>query len=203
MQLYPRRQNSSRYTLSDLSRTQNELTLLHISREILCEVLWRVCQLLSVKIQTFLKLIIYLVLREKQLYTKNATHVSHPTPKTMNILAKALMSIFMFTIKHYTLHLFFFLCAVNDPWPLSLSPLDVEHNDSSESLELEVEPLELSDATPVPAFRSTVSATAAKAGSFSYKKPYKFRTVHVQRSLHTFLYSETSRNDYFHDSHKF
>jgi hypothetical protein len=121
----------------------------------------------------------------------------------MNILAKALMSIFMFTIKHYTLHLFFFLCAVNDPWPLSLSPLDVEHNDSSESLELEVEPLELSDATPVPAFRSTVSATAAKAGSFSYKKPYKFRTVHVQRSLHTFLYSETSRNDYFHDSHKF
>jgi hypothetical protein len=83
------------------------------------------------------------------------------------MLAQAQTFILLFAISSYIWHLFFFLCAVKDPWPLSSSPLEVEHNESSESLELEVEPLELSDATPVPAFRSIVSATAAKAGSFS------------------------------------
>ena len=68
------------------------------------------------------------------------------------------------------MYLFFFLWAVSDSWPLSSSALDDEHDESSESLELEVEPLELSDATPVPVFRSTESATAASAGSFSYKE---------------------------------
>jgi hypothetical protein len=97
----------------------------------------------------------------------------------MNMLAQAVVIVTKLAIRPYITHLFFFLCAVSDPWPLSSSPLEVEHDESSESLELEVEPLELSDATPVPAFRSTVSASAAKAGSFSYKKPYQFRIILV------------------------
>jgi hypothetical protein len=63
------------------------------------------------------------------------------------------------------MYLFFFLWAVSDSWPLSSSALDDEHDESSESLEL-------SDATPVPTFRSTESATAASDGSFSYKNSY-------------------------------
>jgi hypothetical protein len=72
-----------------------------------------------------------------------------------------------FTIHFTSTHLFFFLWAVSDSWPLSSSPLEDEQDESSESLELEVEPLELSDATPVLVFRSTESASATNVGSFS------------------------------------
>lgn len=65
-----------------------------------------------------------------------------------------------------------FLCADKDSWPLSLSlssSLDDE-DASDESLDelLDDEQLELSDATPVSFFKSTLSATFAKSGSSFY-----------------------------------
>lgn len=80
------------------------------------------------------------------------------------------LCLFVYNSFYTVTHLFFFLWAVSDSWPLSSSPLEDEHDESSESLELEVEPLELSDATPVLVLKSTELATATKAGSFSYKK---------------------------------
>lgn len=61
-------------------------------------------------------------------------------------------------------YLFFFLWAERDPWPLSESD---EQEESLESLELEVEQLDESDAMPVSSLTSIEAAMAANSGSFS------------------------------------
>lgn len=63
-------------------------------------------------------------------------------------------------------YLFFFLCVVNDSWPLS-SALSSDWLLLLVLEELLEEPLEESLATPVSSFTSIVSANAANSGSLS------------------------------------
>ena len=60
--------------------------------------------------------------------------------------------------------------AESDSCPLSES-VEID-SESLESLELELEQLELSLATPVSWLTSTLSAKAASSGSFTYIKNY-------------------------------